>query len=372
MRTPCGTRRQTLSAPRPWGNGSTSPIRALLLNLLPYEIKNEVIRADREGRDGPVNDFISLLIERSAGFPQYIVYAAREIVAGRISIQDGERCRDYIPAGLTNYQEKLIEELDVDHDDRALRPIVNVLIALSREPMTAGMLRAVLAEVGEWRSISEADVERLLQSIGQLLSMRRLGTDVVYEPFTYALREQIVEFPERKHLVQQGRSLFAHLERERSGKLGNYRLRHGVQHLLELADSLWKLGERQEAEEFAARAMHDFCDFSTLMKRLDKFGKNELDILETYTDSNALYACYDKFGMTVEDDDAAMHTYLSLVKPLLIQCSSADCPARRIFLQLAMELAETHPLARAADAWLAEGNCDWFWLRNTGETQRRH
>jgi len=38
-------------------------------------------------------------------------------------------------------------------------------------------------------------------------------------------------------------------------------------------------------------------------------------------------------------------------------------PAHKILLQLAVEHADDSPLTIAAEAWLPDGRCKWFWLR---------
>ena len=39
-------------------------------------------------------------------------------------------------------------------------------------------------------------------------------------------------------------------------------------------------------------------------------------------------------------------------------------PAYKILLQLAVEHGDDSPVTQAAEAWLADGQCDWVWLRN--------
>lgn len=47
----------------------------------------------------------------------------------------------------------------------------------------------------------------------------------------------------------------------------------------------------------------------------------------------------------------------------LLAQADARWPAYKILLQLAQELAPQHPVAQAADAWLAGGTCNWRWAR---------
>ena len=39
-------------------------------------------------------------------------------------------------------------------------------------------------------------------------------------------------------------------------------------------------------------------------------------------------------------------------------------PANRILLQIATEHADDSPVTEAAEKWLAEGHCNWLWLRS--------
>jgi WD40 repeat protein len=47
----------------------------------------------------------------------------------------------------------------------------------------------------------------------------------------------------------------------------------------------------------------------------------------------------------------------------ILRRGSEEWPVYKIFLQLAVEHADDSPLTVGAEKWLAEGNCDWVWLR---------
>lgn len=48
----------------------------------------------------------------------------------------------------------------------------------------------------------------------------------------------------------------------------------------------------------------------------------------------------------------------------ILRKADEQWPANRVLLQLAIEHADDSPVTRAAEKWLAEGGCDWVWLRN--------
>lgn len=50
-------------------------------------------------------------------------------------------------------------------------------------------------------------------------------------------------------------------------------------------------------------------------------------------------------------------------KAHILRRSNEAWPAQKILLQLAVENADPSPVTQAADRWLAEGRCDWLWLR---------
>ena len=47
-----------------------------------------------------------------------------------------------------------------------------------------------------------------------------------------------------------------------------------------------------------------------------------------------------------------------------------EWPTSRVLLQLAVEHADESPVTRAAERWLAQGSCDWIWLRRAGRPVR--
>lgn len=51
-------------------------------------------------------------------------------------------------------------------------------------------------------------------------------------------------------------------------------------------------------------------------------------------------------------------------KAHILRRGNAEWPSHKILLQLAIEHAEDSPLTLAAETFLAEGKCDWEWLRN--------
>ncbi len=50
-------------------------------------------------------------------------------------------------------------------------------------------------------------------------------------------------------------------------------------------------------------------------------------------------------------------------KAHILRRGSAEWPAHKILLQLAVEHADDSPLTVGAETWLAEDHCDWLWLR---------
>ena len=55
----------------------------------------------------------------------------------------------------------------------------------------------------------------------------------------------------------------------------------------------------------------------------------------------------------------------------LLRRGNRDWPANKILLQLAVEHADDSPVTVAAEAWLAEGHCDWVWFRRARRWRRR-
>ena len=47
----------------------------------------------------------------------------------------------------------------------------------------------------------------------------------------------------------------------------------------------------------------------------------------------------------------------------ILRRGNTEWPAYKMLLQLAIEHADDSPLTIAAEKWLAEGHCDWLWLR---------
>lgn len=65
----------------------------------------------------------------------------------------------------------------------------------------------------------------------------------------------------------------------------------------------------------------------------------------------------------VDVDKLGLHASFFREKAHILRRGNAKWPAYKIFLQLAIEHADDSPLTLGAEQWLADGHCDWTWLR---------
>lgn len=132
---------------------------------------------------------------------------------------------------------------------------------------------------------------------------------------------------------------------EQAVSLRQYCFRHGVAHMLHA-------GEVRRAESL----LTDFSYLQTRTKELPGAECRKLAV-EYSPVLNRLEAgsARDRFTM--------WESFFREVGHILGRASDY-WPANRILLQIATEHADDSPVTEAAEKWLAEGHCNWLWLRS--------
>lgn len=95
------------------------------------------------------------------------------------------------------------------------------------------------------------------------------------------------------------------------------------------------------------------------------------DFLMAKTKANIVEGILGNYGLLWERSPETLKEQLGLWRAFfterahILRRGTAEWPAYKIFLQLAVEHADHSPVTIGAERWLEEGRCDWPWLRRT-------
>ncbi len=319
-------------------------VRTMLLEKI-GPLRKRLVAHDREAGEKVTNAFVEKVTTCAQGLPLYVTYVIGDILSNRFRALDaGER----LPPSLERYHEELLRRCAVGILHQVVTPLVATL-AVAREPLAPETL-ADLLERGNVIPHDDALtlVRRALGAVGSLV--RRATTPEGGEGYTlyhHSLRQHMESSPEMAPALATARRRVCALAASPGGKEhagAPYLYRHGVEHLLETDE--------------ASRALGLLCSFPYLMDRLralpDPTGVP--GIAEDWR--NVLGS-----GVALDRAATLCEAFFREREHLLAR-GEADWPAYKILLQLATEHADDSPLTVQAEAWLAEGHCDWVWLRN--------
>ncbi len=332
-------------------------IRNLILRRLVGKPHMDVIRCDTENG----NEFIETLVARSRGYPAYINFAIQDFFRHKLTTTN---FRDYLPPGLEHYQEQLLDKLHIDSDEQAHRAEINALIAVAKEPISAEQIALILSRSGRWVFMTPETVLNSIRNIGMILSEKRSADNVGYEPYSHGLREQIVTNVKRRELVFSARSTLSRLPEYAADAILPYSLRHGVAHILDMVREYGTLPVI-DATALLRRAMCILTDFSYIMTRLRTLGGSHSDVIDLLNDFDGVAQAFAHAGMALSHDELIWIRFMRFNAHML-QRATAEWPAHKILLQLAIEHTTGSPITKAAREWLAADDCpcDWAWLRN--------
>jgi WD40 repeat protein len=323
----------------------TEDIRTMLLENI-GTLRKKLVANDREKGDSVVNPFVERVAEYAKGLPLYVAYVIGDVCSNRFRALDaGER----LPPSLSKYHEELLKRCSVGVLHQVVTPAV-ATIAVAREPLTVGALAAILVRRNLIDPSMDNPVALTQRALSAIETMLRRSTapdgEDGFALYHNSLRQHMAQSPDmasplgtaRKALAEYALSAEKH-----TGPEMRYLFRHGIAHLVDTGQ--------------AAQALRLLCEFEYVMARL-----------RTLQDSEAVQALIDDWQAVAStgvafDRDARICEAFFREKAHILRRGNAEWPAYKILLQLSVEHADDSPLTICAEKWLAEGRCDWVWLR---------
>jgi WD40 repeat protein len=357
---------------------SEADIREMLIEGLDGA-KLELLKLDRDQRGAEkeskgssivVNPFIEAVVRNADGLPIYVRLVVEDVKTGVIELSE----KVTLPKGLTNYYQKLLERLGVSDLQRDITLVVAIL-ARSQEPLDESALMQLVAisENPDWGSEREAFRER----IGNVL---RYGATLLRQVETkdgtkgYGLYHQSfrdfvggtkrVDGTEQtppaemlKGTVRRAETLLgqaatawnALADGGGESNLRNHLFRWGTEY------AVWWLGEAG-----AKQAKERLTSFDYVQARTKALPTNELyDLVSEY-----------KLLLKYFPNELRMWEAFFREKQHILLRGNAEWGVHKILLQLAVEHADDSPITQAAERWLAEGKCDWVWLKRNRRPEK--
>lgn len=276
------------------------------------------------------------ILRRSEGSFLYIRQLCDDLEAGRIDLDDPAG----LPKGINNFY-----HLNFERQFKGSRQRFRsegreflCLVSAAREPLSVGLMQQMLG------LRHEMEMHDRLDLLGPLFQRRK--------EFKWGEEFEVI-LPTHLSLIDWL------LKRECSGP---YWIEAGYGHAL-LADYGWE-SYRKHGEK-----LHPYF-LAWLPSHLAACGRAD-DATVFLRDFNMMMARADA-GLVermladyreILSDAIAGETAFFRKKGHILRRGDKEWPAHKILLQLAMEEADDSPLTRNAEKYLAEGRCNWPWLR---------
>ena len=236
-------------------------IRNMLLEKIGY-IRKKLLIKDVDTNDQVTNPFIENICKNSEGYPLYVTYVIRDILAGRIkelNIQD-------LPPSLSAYHQELIKRAGVGSLQQIMTPII-AFLAIAHESLSDHFLASLFLELDLLPVEKGEEITLIRKALFVLSSM--LKTDSTpdqhlgYGLFHHSMRQQILLSEDTK-----GSVLLARRQLQRvitkypySTDTKMYLYRQGVSHLLQ--------------EKASVDALSLLCSLEYLVHKIDALGAKQ-------------------------------------------------------------------------------------------------
>jgi WD40 repeat protein len=324
-------------------------VRAMLIERIGSR-RFSLLKGDRDNGDRVSNPFIANVVEAASGLPLYVELLIRDILGNRFRALDaGEK----LPPSLGAYFEELLRACRISVIE-GLKPHLIATLAVAREPLPAAALSHILVHGGIVPDDKQAlpSVLRSLAAVGSMV--KRVQTPNAQDGFMlyhHALRQHLETSPDANGLLLLARNRLCGLAVELVGASrapAGYLQRWVVTHLVEVG----------RADE----AIGLLTNFARLMTRLQVLGDpGGLASLEADWLTVA--------AATAVVGDAAVWQAFTRGCVHILRRANEYWPSYKILLQLAVERGDDSPVTTQAEMWLAQGHCDWLWLRNARRVQ---
>jgi WD40 repeat protein len=319
---------------------SENDVRASLLERA-SNVRKRLLAEDKELDGEVVNKFFARVAELSEGLPIYVNHLLGDLHSGKINPEN----TDSLPLGIHAYHDDLLRRLSVgdEREDLSIPTTATfVTLALAYEPLTAPELTALLRRMGQL----EGDDSLVEQALGEIASLvRRISNPDGEEGYTiyhHSLRQHVLGSEELRQTVATIREALAQTSlNPLSDAAEAYLLRCGVRHML-------AVGRRRDA-------IGTMGDFEHAMKRFRRLEESTRLMDEWYADWERLL---DDGAL---EEDAAV--WWDFARTNRHHFRKRGWEPWRVLFQAAMDHADDSPVTIGAEAFLANGKCNWRWVR---------
>lgn len=277
------------------------------------------------------DNIIKKIIEKSEGVFLYATWVVKDVLEKRLSL---DRV-DEFPIGLAGVYSRYFERIypNVTEYQRFAQSVLGIILATY-----APLKTSLIAEIAGCREI---EVMNFRKALGSLFSERENGIEICHRSIAdwllndkYSGHYSVSLADGHRAIIKKGLSQY------REKKIDNYYLEFLPLHLMHNGE-----------EEKSADLLTDF-DFT--MERLKARYRERV------------LSDYRTMGITAEKDICERMKYWTAFfreKAHILRRGDEEWPSYKILLQLAIEHADDSSLTIGAEKFLADGKCDWVWLR---------
>jgi WD40 repeat protein len=336
-------------------------IRAMIEHGLGHnEARRRLFERDRDTDPDapPENPFVDAVVRHADGLPIYVELVLADIERGAQQLDREDR----LPASLQAYYEELLQRLSIGDIQRDL-PLLVAALAVAEEPLTESALCYLAAASHQRDTPDERDGQRTRQVLTAASSLLRTApTPDADEGYTlyhtsfrdYVLRDESELAESLGDALRQLDGLADRWADLADAALSNHLFRAGNHYALEWA----RFKNPGEPERQLDHAYHRLTTYAYVHARLVALGAGGVTDLSTD---------YERLFNQLPDDDER-HPVFRLWEAFfrerahVFRRGREEWPPYKILLQLATEHGDDSPVTQAAEAWLAAGHCNWFWL----------
>lgn len=344
-------------------------VRGMLLERI-GPLRKRVIEQDSKDGDDIVNVFVQRVVKYAQGLPIYVNCVIGDIYNNKYTaLNAGDAAR--LPKSLEKYYEELLRRCAVSTLGQVMTPLA-ALLAVAEEPITPDaavdlLHRANILPRSEGRDM----ISRALTALGSIvrrtttpdgqdgycLYHQSLRKHMQHNKDTIGVLETARIILYRAALDPLGKSMDCMIASEtangRVPAAASYLYRQGINHCLNVAHD----------EDLKRKSIGLLTSFTYLMDRLKVLGGDGPTVHAIEQDWRKCEAI-----LQLSKLEWIWRTFWRLHVDIL-QRGDKIWPAHKILLQIAAEYADDSPVTKAAEQWIADGNCDWVWLRQTTRTQ---
>ncbi len=324
---------------------SSLGIRAMLESL-PPTVKYALIQRDKDDTSNdhalPDNPFVEAVVDKAAGNPLYVHYLAQDLEDRKFEVTDERK----LPEGLVKYYEDLMTRLGATDVGRAL-PLIVSLLAVADEPLS----RESLSWLHGIEKGSKITDDAILAAGAMLRFALTPEGEEGFTLYHTHFRDYVLE-PESplSKTIQEARKILVVTAQDWENLpagLRNHLFRFGNDYALR-----WGGGAA------IAEVYERLTNFDYLMARLAQPNIANLNgLLSEYLTVRSGSSSELKVVITIWQ-----RFFLNTIH--ILRRGTVRWPASRILLQRAVEHADDSLLTQSAERFLAQGKCDWIWLRD--------